>query len=223
MPSEADPETDEVLAQVTLLPEINISQEENDAEMEPPFPPLPEFRVHSFCKTLTTLDASLHGGFSVPMSFADQCLPQLVHDMSRQPPSQELITRDLLGNQHLLTSGWKNFVNSKRLGAGDAFVFLGFAFVLNLMIMMRGENGELCVGVRHAMKPRSNVSASISISGMYLSVLATTWEALARRTIFAISYKPRRSPAEFIILIDQYMNSVKNNYSIGMRFQMKIN
>ncbi|XP_021297666.1 auxin response factor 2-like [Herrania umbratica] len=216
----ADPETDEVLAQVTLLPEIN--QEENDAEMEPPLPPLPEFLVHSFCKTLTALDTSLHGGFSVPMRFADQCLPQL--DMSRQPPSQDLIARDLLGNQwrfthiyrgqprrHLLTSGWKDFVSSKRLGAGDAFVFL------------RGENGELCVGVRRAMKPRSNVSASISIPDMYLAVLATAWEALARRTMFTISYKPRTSPAEFIIPIDQYMNSVKNNYTIGMRFQMKIN
>lgn len=31
----------------------------------------------------------------------------------------------------------------------------------------------------------------------------------------------RTSPAEFIVPYDQYMESIKNNYSIGMRFKMK--
>lgn len=31
----------------------------------------------------------------------------------------------------------------------------------------------------------------------------------------------RTSPAEFIVPFDQYMESVKNNYSIGMRFKMR--
>ncbi|XWS32833.1 hypothetical protein CRYUN_Cryun22dG0024000 [Craigia yunnanensis] len=215
----ADQETDEVFAQVTLLPEI--IQDENAAEMEPPVPSLPEFLVHSFCKTLTPSDTSL--AFSVPKLYADQCLPPL--DMSIQPPAQELVARDLQGNQwrfshiyrgqprrHLLTSGWKDFVSSKRLVAGDVFIFL------------RAEAGELCVGVRRSMKPQGNVSSSlISIPGMYLEVLVTAWKALARRTTFTVSYKPRTSPAEFIVPFDQYMKSVKNNYSIGMRFQMKVN
>lgn len=31
----------------------------------------------------------------------------------------------------------------------------------------------------------------------------------------------RTSPSEFIVPYDQYMESVKNNYSIGMRFKMR--
>lgn len=31
----------------------------------------------------------------------------------------------------------------------------------------------------------------------------------------------RTSPAEFIVPFDKYMESVKNNYSIGMRFKMR--
>ena len=31
----------------------------------------------------------------------------------------------------------------------------------------------------------------------------------------------RTSPAEFIVPFDQYMESVKSNYSIGMRFKMR--
>lgn len=31
----------------------------------------------------------------------------------------------------------------------------------------------------------------------------------------------RTSPAEFIIPVDKYMESLKNNYNIGMRFKMR--
>ncbi|MBA0578310.1 hypothetical protein Gorai_020599, partial [Gossypium raimondii] len=151
----AEPDTDEVFAQVTLLPEPN--QDENTVNKEPPAPQPPRFHVHSFCKTLTASDTSTHGGFSVLRRHADECLPPL--DMSRQPPTQELVAKDLHGNEwrfrhifrgngqprrHLLQSGWSVFVSSKRLVAGDAFIFL------------RGENGELRVGVRRAMRQQGN-------------------------------------------------------------------
>lgn len=129
----AEPDTDEVYAQVTLMPEPN--QDENAVKKEPMRPPPPRFHVHSFCKTLTASDTSTHGGFSVLRRHADECLPQL--DMSRQPPTQELVAKDLHGNEwrfrhifrgqprrHLLQSGWSVFVSSKRLVAGDAFIFL---------------------------------------------------------------------------------------------------
>ncbi|KAF5949184.1 hypothetical protein HYC85_015141 [Camellia sinensis] len=57
--------------------------------------------------------------------------------------------------RHLLHSGWSVFVSSKRLVAGDAFIFL------------------------------------------------------------------RTTPAEFIVPFDQYMESIKSNYSAGMRFKMR--
>ncbi|KAK6275843.1 hypothetical protein POUND7_005552 [Theobroma cacao] len=215
----AEPDTDEVFAQVTLLPEPN--QDENTVDKEPPIPPPPRFHVHSFCKTLTASDTSTHGGFSVLRRHADECLPPL--DMSRQPPTQELVAKDLHANEwrfrhifrgqprrHLLQSGWSVFVSSKRLVAGDAFIFL------------RGENGDLRVGVRRAMRQQSNVPSSvISSHSMHLGVLATAWHAYTTRTIFTVYYKPRTSPAEFIVPFDQYVESVKNNYSIGMRFKMR--
>ncbi|XP_065872571.1 auxin response factor 2B [Euphorbia lathyris] len=215
----AEPDTDEVFAQVTLLPEQN--QDESVVEKEPPQPPPPRFHVHSFCKTLTASDTSTHGGFSVLRRHADECLPPL--DMSRQPPTQELVAKDLHGNEwrfrhifrgqprrHLLQSGWSVFVSSKRLVAGDAFIFL------------RGENGELRVGVRRAMRQQGNVPSSvISSHSMHLGVLATAWHAVSTGTMFTIYYKPRTSPSEFIVPFDRYMESVKNNYSIGMRFKMR--
>ncbi|KAL4566718.1 hypothetical protein LXL04_030841 [Taraxacum kok-saghyz] len=215
----AEPDTDEVFAQITLMPEPN--QDENAVKKDPPPPPESQFRVHSFCKTLTASDTSTHGGFSVLRRHADECLPPL--DMSRQPPTQELVAKDLHGSEwrfrhifrgqprrHLLQSGWSVFVSSKRLVAGDAFIFL------------RGENGELRVGVRRAMRQQANIPSSvISSHSMHLGVLATAWHAIQTGTMFTVYYKPRTSPSEFIVPYDQYMESVKNNYSIGMRFNMR--
>ncbi|CAH1424574.1 unnamed protein product [Lactuca virosa] len=215
----AEQDTDEVFAQITLMPEAD--QDENAVKKEPPPPPQSRFQVHSFCKTLTASDTSTHGGFSVLRRHADECLPQL--DMSRQPPTQELVAKDLHGTEwrfrhifrgqprrHLLQSGWSVFVSSKRLVAGDAFIFL------------RGENGELRVGVRRAMRQQPNVPSSvISSHSMHLGVLATAWHAIQTGTIFTVYYKPRTSPTEFIVPYDQYMESIKNNYSIGMRFKMR--
>nr|XP_016466716.1 PREDICTED: auxin response factor 2-like isoform X1 [Nicotiana tabacum] len=215
----AEPDTDEVYAQLTLMPEPN--QDESAVTKEPMPPSPPRFHVHSFCKTLTASDTSTHGGFSVLRRHADECLPPL--DMSRQPPTQELAAKDLHANQwrfrhifrgqprrHLLQSGWSVFVSSKRLVAGDAFIFL------------RGENGELRVGVRRAMRQQGNAPSSvISSHSMHLGVLATAWHAIQTKTMFTVYYKPRTSPADFIVPYDQYMKSVKNNYSIGMRFKMR--
>nr|XP_029121839.1 auxin response factor 2A isoform X2 [Elaeis guineensis] len=216
---QAEQETDEVFAQVTLLPEAN--QDENALEKENLPSPPPRPHVHSFCKTLTASDTSTHGGFSVLRRHADECLPPL--DMRLQPPTQELVARDLHGvewrfrhifrgqpRRHLLQSGWSVFVSSKRLVAGDAFIFL------------RGENGELRVGVRRAMRQQTNVPSSvISSHSMHLGVLATAWHAVTTGTMFTVYYKPRTSPCEFIVPYDRYMESLKDNYSIGMRFKMR--
>ncbi|XP_010249209.1 PREDICTED: auxin response factor 2-like [Nelumbo nucifera] len=215
----AEPDTDEVFAQITLLPEQN--QDENSVEKETLPSPTSRPHVHSFCKTLTASDTSTHGGFSVLRRHADECLPPL--DMCRQPPTQELVAKDLHGiewrfrhifrgqpRRHLLQSGWSVFVSSKRLVAGDAFIFL------------RGGNGELRVGVRRAMRQQSNVPSSvISSHSMHLGVLATAWHAVSTGTMFTVYYKPRTSPADFIVPFDQYMESIKNYYSIGMRFKMR--
>ncbi|CAG7906700.1 unnamed protein product, partial [Brassica rapa] len=149
---------DGAYAQITLF--LQPIQDENAIEKEAPLPPPPRFQVHSFCKTLTASDTSTHGGFSVLSRHADECLPPL--DMSRQPPTQELVAKKLHANEwrfrhifrgqqrrHLLQSGWSVFVSSKRLVAGDAFISLSF-------VGFWGENGELRVGVRRAMRQQGN-------------------------------------------------------------------
>jgi len=214
----AERETDEVFAQVTLLPE---KEDENAVAKDPVSAPPVRPHVHSFCKTLTASDTSTHGGFSVLRRHADECLPPL--DMARQPPTQELVAKDLHGTEwrfrhifrgqprrHLLQSGWSVFVSSKRLVAGDAFIFL------------RGENGELRVGVRRAMRQENNVPSSvISSHNMHVGVLATAWHAVSTGSMFTVLYKPRTSPSEFIVPFDQYVESIKANHSIGMRFKMR--
>ncbi|URE02417.1 auxin response factor [Musa troglodytarum] len=214
----AEPDTDEVYAQITLLPD---PKDENTVEKETLASPPPRPHVYSFCKTLTASDTSTHGGFSVLRRHADECLPPL--DMSQQPPSQELVAKDLhrvewhfrhifrgQPRRHLLQSGWSVFVSSKKLVARDAFIFL------------RGENSELRVGVRRAMRQQTNVPSSvISSHSMHLGVLATAWHAVNTGTMFTVYYKPRTCPTEFIVPFDQYVDSIKSNHSIGMRFKMR--
>lgn len=214
----AEPESDEVYAQITLLPERDQSEVTSP---DPPLPEPPNCTVHSFCKTLTASDTSTHGGFSVLRRHADDCLPPL--DMSQQPPWQELVASDLHGNEwhfrhifrgqprrHLLTTGWSVFVSAKKLVAGDAFIFL------------RGENGELRVGVRRLMRLLHNMPSSvISSHSMHLGVLATASHAIATGTLFSVFYKPRTSRSEFIVSLNKYLEAQNHKLSVGMRFKMR--
>ncbi|KAL5572134.1 hypothetical protein UlMin_021731 [Ulmus minor] len=212
----AEQETDEVYAQITLLPEADQSElmSPDPSQPEPPRP-----TVHSFCKILTASDTSTHGGFSVLRKHATECLPPL--DMTQATPTQELAATDLHGyewkfkhifrgqpRRHLLTTGWSTFVTSKRLVAGDAFVFL------------RGDNGELRVGVRRLARRQSLMPSSvISSHSMHLGVLATASHAVTTQTLFVVYYKPRTS--QFIIGLNRYLEAVNNKFSVGMRFKMR--
>jgi auxin response factor len=92
----ADAATDEVYAQLSLVPEKEeVARRADDGEgedgdgMKQRFARMP----HMFCKTLTASDTSTHGGFSVPRRAAEDCFPPL--DYSQQRPSQELVAKDL--------------------------------------------------------------------------------------------------------------------------------
>ncbi|KAL7251896.1 hypothetical protein ACSBR1_013697 [Camellia fascicularis] len=92
----------------------------------------------------------------------------------------------------------------------------------NVVGVSLGENGKPRVGVRRAVRQQANIPSSvISSHNMHIGVLATTWHAYMTGTFFTVYYKPRTSPAEFIVPFDQYMESVKSNYSVGMRFKMR--
>ncbi|KAI7743237.1 hypothetical protein M8C21_024875 [Ambrosia artemisiifolia] len=213
----AEQDTDEVYAQITLLPEPNQSDSDptslDECFAEPPRP-----KVHSFCKVLTASDTSTHGGFSVLRKHANECLPLL--DIYQPTPTQELVAKDLHGfewrfkhifrgqpRRHLLTTGWSTFVTCKKLVAGDSFVFL------------RGENGELRVGVRRFARQQASMPSSvISSQSMHLGVLATASHAVSTQTRFVVYYKPRTS--QFIISLNKYIEAVNNKFTVGMRFKM---
>ncbi|CAI9768837.1 unnamed protein product [Fraxinus pennsylvanica] len=212
----AEPETDEVYTQITLHPEPD-QTEPTSPDPCPPNPPKQNFR--SLCKILTASDRSTHGGFSILRRDANECLPPL--DMTQAIPSQDLVAKDLHGyewrfkhifrgqpRRHLLTTGWSTFVTSKRLVAGDAFVFL------------RGDNGELRVGVRRIARQQSTIPLSvISSESMHLGVLASASHAITTKTLFLVYYKPRAS--QFIIGMNKYLEAVRHKFTMGMHFKMR--
>nr|KYP57814.1 Auxin response factor 19 [Cajanus cajan] len=214
----ADPETDEVYAQMTLQP-VNKYEKEailaSDMGLKQSRQPT-EF----FCKTLTASDTSTHGGFSVPRRAAEKIFPPL--DYSMQPPAQELVAKDLHDNtwafrhiyrgqpkRHLLTTGWSVFVSTKRLFAGDAVLFI------------RDEKQHLLLGIRRANRQQPALSSSvISSDSMHIGILAAAAHAAANNSPFTIFYNPRASPSEFVVPLAKYNKAMFTQVSLGMRFRM---
>ncbi|OVA18113.1 AUX/IAA protein [Macleaya cordata] len=226
----ANKENDEVYTQLTLFPqpelgERNLVGKEHEEEVgveEEGAGDLPSKSTpHMFCKTLTASDTSTHGGFSVPRRAAEDCFPPL--DYKQQRPSQELVATDLHGVQwrfrhiyrgqprrHLLTTGWSIFVSQKNLVSGDAVLFL------------RGENGELRLGIRRAGRPRNSIPNSIlGNQNMNLNVLSPVANAVSTKSLFHVFHSPRASPAEFVIPYQKYIKSITHPVAIGMRFKMR--
>ncbi|KAL4332053.1 hypothetical protein GQ457_07G039520 [Hibiscus cannabinus] len=214
----ADPETDEVYAQMTLQPVNKYDKEAilaSDMGLKQSRQP-DEF----FCKTLTASDTSTHGGFSVPRRAAEKIFPPL--DFSMQPPCQELAARDLHENawtfrhiyrgqpkRHLLTTGWSVFVSNKRLFAGDSVLFI------------RDEKSQLLLGIRRANRQQPALSSSvISSDSMHIGILAAAAHAAANNSPFTIFYNPRASPSEFVIPLAKYSKALYTQVSLGMRFRM---
>ncbi|MQL85614.1 hypothetical protein Taro_018132 [Colocasia esculenta] len=215
----ADPETDEVYAQMTLQP-VNTNDKEtflaSDLALKSSRP-----QAEFFCKTLTASDTSTHGGFSVPRRAAEKIFPSL--DFSMQPPAQELHARDLHDNtwtfrhifrgqpkRHLLTTGWSLFVSGKRLFAGDSVLFV------------RDEKQQLFVGTRRANRQPTNISSSVlSSDSMQIGILAAAAHAYANNSLFTVFYNPRASPSEFVIPLAKYNKAIySNQITLGMRFRM---
>ncbi|KAG2327872.1 hypothetical protein Bca52824_010600 [Brassica carinata] len=225
----AETATDEVYAQVSLLPEsedierkvregvIDVDGGEEDYEV------LKRSNTpHMFCKTLTASDTSTHGGFSVPRRAAEDCFPPL--DYSQPRPSQELLARDLHGlewrfrhiyrgqpRRHLLTTGWSAFVNKKKLVSGDAVLFL------------RGDDGKLRLGVRRA----SQIEGASAFSSQYHQNMnhnnfAEVAHAISTNSAFNIYYNPKASWSNFIIPATKFLKTVDYPFCIGMRFKARV-
>ncbi|CAD6338673.1 unnamed protein product [Miscanthus lutarioriparius] len=215
----ADAETDEVYAQMTLQPL-------NPQELKDPYLPAElgsgnKQPTNYFCKTLTASDTSTHGGFSVPRRAAEKVFPPL--DFTQQPPCQELMAKDLHGNEwkfrhifrgqpkrHLLTTGWSVFVSAKRLIAGDSVLFIW------------NDNNQLLLGIRRANRPQTVMPSSVlSSDSMHIGLLAAAAHAASTNSRFTIFYNPRASPSEFVIPLAKYVKAVYHTrISVGMRFRM---
>ncbi|RAL49681.1 hypothetical protein DM860_001972 [Cuscuta australis] len=224
----AEVETDEVYAQVSLVPDNQIEQiwkngeveadnKEDDSEGD-----VKSSTRHMFCKTLTASDTSTHGGFSVPRRAAEDCFPPL--DYKQQRPSQEVVARDLHGmawkfrhiyrgqpRRHLLTTGWSAFVNNKKLVSGDAVLFL------------KSGDGELRLGIRRSAQakfgspstPSGPFSQQLNVSGI-LDVV----NAISTRGIFSVCYNPRDSLSKFVVPYNKFCGSLSHSFTPGLRFKL---
>ncbi|TYI59390.1 hypothetical protein E1A91_D10G033300v1 [Gossypium mustelinum] len=220
----AEGATDEVYAQVSLVPDNEQTEQklqEVDGEDEDAEADMKLATPHMFCKTLTASDTSTHGGFSVPRRAAEDCFPPLDYDQQR--PSQELVAKDLHGvewrfrhiyrgqpRRHLLTTGWSAFVNKKKLVSGDAVLFL------------RGEDGELRLGIRRAAQIKNGASfLSLCSKQLNRSTFADAVHAISMKSVFSIYYNPRASSSEFIVPVCKFRKSLDRSFSVGMRFKMR--
>ncbi|KAJ0752825.1 putative transcription factor ARF family [Helianthus annuus] len=216
----ADPETDEVYAKMGLIPLENKNDFDLNDDGEVGFDCNKNGNQEvptSFAKTLTQSDANNGGGFSVPRYCADTIFPRL--DYTADPPVQTILARDVHGKvwkfrhiyrgtprRHLLTTGWSNFVNYKKLVAGDSIVFL------------RGDNGDLCVGIRRAKRGNSN-------GGFYRFVkedesVIKALNLAANGQPFEVSYYPRASTPEFCVKASTVLAAMRVPWCPGMRFKM---
>ncbi|KAK4776257.1 hypothetical protein SAY86_004945 [Trapa natans] len=228
----ADRYTDEVFARITLVP-----LKADDFDLDDDWPKMAhqnheKAAKSSFAKTLTQSDANNGGGFSVPRYCAETIFPGL--DYSSKPPVQTIVAKDVHGEswkfrhiyrgtprRHLLTTGWSNFVNQKKLMAGDSIVF------------MRAENGELCIGIRRAKLggfgggPEFGVGQGLKgfddADGARKVVPESVAQAAALAAIgrqFEVVYYPRASAPEFVVSAYSLSHSMKVQWSSGMRFKM---
>ncbi|AQL00426.1 Auxin response factor 3 [Zea mays] len=224
----ADAATDEVCARLALVAEgeafgrnLGGGGVEGDDGMEDFDAERKSGMLHMFCKTLTASDTSTHGGFSVPRRAAEDCFPPLDYNQLR--PSQELVAKDLHGakwkfrhiyrgqpRRHLLTTGWSSFVNKKKLVSGDAVLFL------------RGDDGELRLGVRRAIQLKNEaLFEDFNSDSTKRHSLTAVADSLKNRSVFHISYNPRATASEYIIPYAKFLKSLNHPVCIGARINFQ--
>ncbi|TVU15207.1 hypothetical protein EJB05_38714, partial [Eragrostis curvula] len=252
----ADPQSDEVYAKMRLVPlrpgepVADVGEAAAEAMRAAAGDEQQQAKPASFAKTLTQSDANNGGGFSVPRFCAETIFPEL--DYRAEPPVQNVFARDVHGiewkfrhiyrgtpRRHLLTTGWSNFVNQKKLLAGDSIVFL------------RGGDGQVHVGLRRAKRGygpggddggsssalsgwdpyrglvRGNATTSSSSSGVVSSngkvpaedVLAAARLAAAGQPFEVVHY-PRASSPEFCVRAEAVRAAMQVHWCPGMRFKM---
>ncbi|KAK6152107.1 hypothetical protein DH2020_014742 [Rehmannia glutinosa] len=205
----ATPKMDEVFAKIRLVPvNVNTLDFDNDGTIEANVEN--QDKPPAVTKMLTKSDANCGGGFSVPKYCADMVFPKL--ECGLNPPAQTIHVKDVHGGvwnfkhifrgrprQHLLTTGWSGFVNSKKLMSGDSITF------------MRLGNGDLCVGIRRGRSSRGRVKVEDVIGAATLAVSGKPFEVI---------YWPGAGMPEFCVRASLVMTAMRVHWSHGMRFKM---
>ncbi|KAE8723268.1 Auxin response factor 11 isoform 2 [Hibiscus syriacus] len=129
-----------------------------------------------------------------------------------------LIAKDLHG-----TSGGSSIY----IGAtSETFTYKWWSTLSLLRDFVRGDNGELRVGIRRLAHQQSTIHSSvISSQSMHLGVLATAAHAVTTQTFFVVSTSQGSNfiswTSQFIIGANKYLEAINNGFSIGMRFKMR--
>ncbi|XP_024026453.1 auxin response factor 18 [Morus notabilis] len=204
-------------------------------------------KMTSFTKTLTQSDSNNGGGFSVPRYCAETIFPPL--DYSAPMPFQFMNPKDVHGKsytfrhiyrgtprRHLLTTGWSDFVNHKKLVAGDSVVFV------------RLESGDIFIGIRRAKKciggahefpGRWNQQRGNYGSSQFWGVMGRISNKDSRGKVraesvveaanlaasgqpFEVEYYPRASTPEFCVRASAVRAAMQIRWCSGMRLKMPI-
>ncbi|KAG2404954.1 Auxin response factor [Vigna angularis] len=169
----AEPETDEVYAQITLVPENNQTE---PTSPDPCPSEVPRPRVHSFCKVLTASDTSTHGGFSVLRKHATECLPAL--DMSKSTPTQELVAKDLHGYEWRFKHIFRGVLATASHAVATQTLFVVYykprtsQFIVSVNKYLEAINQKCNVGMRLKMRLEGDDSTETDkrISGTIIGV-----------------------------------------------------
>ncbi|PNX83480.1 auxin response factor 2-like protein, partial [Trifolium pratense] len=77
----------------------------------------------------------------------------------------------------------------------------------------RGENGEIGIGIRRAMKQDSDIWKTSST----FAPMGVASFAVLTGTMFTVQYYPWITPFEFMIPLKTYVESIERDYPIGTR------
>ncbi|KAL5068550.1 hypothetical protein RYX36_019437, partial [Vicia faba] len=139
---------------------------------------------------------TMHADTETDEVYAQMTLQPLNPDFSQQPPAQELIARDLHGND------WK----FKHIFRG-AFFF------------GRNEKNQLLLGIRRANRPQHMMPSSVlSSDSMHLGLLAAAAHAAATNSRFTIFYNPRYN--SYHIFLDDYFNARISDFGLAKLMNM---
>ncbi|KAH7576007.1 hypothetical protein JRO89_XS02G0274600 [Xanthoceras sorbifolium] len=191
----AEPETDEVYAQLSLLPNfiefvclsfVPFSDQHGEFASRDPPVPVPSSNVLSLCMTLAASDTGTNSVLSISGM-----------DAGYVPASR--ISRNGFAQVE-----YKNYVALVEIRSFEVFILQ-----MNQDVMYSpadgvsvGDDGKLRVGVRrHVGQQTSRPSSIISSESMYLGLLATASYAILRGTMFTIFYKPRFYVFLFVLCI----------------------